>query len=241
MLLFTAYDGEEEQEQKNFTQEEVNSILAKEKRKTKEAQEALLQQLEETKKSVKMSSEEKESLEKKIEELQKITMSAEERSRQKETKLQKSYDERLVALENERTEWQKRHANLVVSNDILRAASSNKAVDPNQIFKMLRGDVRLVQKVDETGKPIDSFETRIDFEDRDKDDKPITLDLTVEEAIKRMKELPQYGNLFEGSKASGMGGNNAGSAGAKGDILKVVNDPQKYRELRTKNPNLAYK
>lgn len=240
-----AFDGEEDQnndENKKFTQEEVNAILAKEKRRTREAQEQLLSQLEEEKKRAKSGSEEKTTLEKKIEELQKITMSAEERARQKEEKIKKTYDEQVSSLAQEKETWQRRHADVVISNSILQAASANKAVSPNQIMKMIRSDVKLVNKVDEEGKPIDAFEARMDFEDLDKNNKPITLNLTVEEAVKRMRELPQYGNLFEGGKTGGIGDTNAGGSGRGLDLAKVAQqDPAAYRKLRKEHPELLEK
>jgi len=130
----------------------------------------------------------------------------------------------------------------MISNAILKAASSNKAVEPTQLLKMLRNDIRVVQKLDENGKPVDNFEVRMNLMDTDKDDKPIELDLTVNEAIKRMTELPQYGNLFEGGKSGGLGGNNIpGKGGSKIDIAKLAREnPAEYRELRKKNPAAIY-
>lgn len=236
LYSFVAFDGEENNEDKTtFTQDEINAIMAKEKRKTQEAQKQLLDQLEQEKKRAKDGSEGRAELEKKIEELQKLTMTAEERSRQKETKLQKQFEEQITSLNQERDDWKSRHTDLLVSNAILRAASTNKAVEPIQLLKMLKSDVRVVQNDD-------TFEIRMNLMDTDKDNKPIELDLTVDEAIKRMTELPQYGNLFEGGKNSGMGGNNqSGKTAGKIDLVKLAReDPAAYRELRRKNPAAVY-
>jgi hypothetical protein len=243
---FVCFDGEEGvltnndpgYEEKKFAQKDVDSFLAKERRKTKEAQAQLLSQLEEVKKTSKMNNDERSALEGKIEELQKLTMTAEERSRQKEGKLQKQYDEKLTTLETERESWKRRHTDLLVSNSILRAASTNKAVEPVQLLKMLKGDVRVVQKFDENGQLIDDFDIRMNFPDTNKDGKPIELDLTIDEAVKRMTELPQYGNLFEGGKAGGVGGNNMhGKSAGKIDVARLAREnPAKYRELRKSNP-----
>jgi hypothetical protein len=250
---FVCFDGEEENVENTstnntnntkttFTQEEVNAIMAKENRRTKEAQKALLSQLEEVKKTAKMGSDERAELEKKIEELSRQTMTAEERARQKETKLQKQYEEERLSIEKEKEDWKKRHTELLVSNQLLKSAVSNKAIEPNQLLKMLRNDIRVVQKVDEDGKPTDGFEVRMNLMDTDKNNKPIELDLTVEEGIKRMTELPQYGNLFEGGKSGGIGGDNAANRrNGKIDVAKLAKtDPAAYRELRKKNPELIF-
>jgi len=250
---FVCFDGEEENVENSstnetsnakttFTQDEVNAIMAKESRRTKEAQKALLSQLEEVKKTAKMGSDERAELEKKIEDLSRQTMTAEERARQKETKLQKQYEEERLAIEKDREDWKNRHTELLVSNQLLKAAVSNKAIEPSQILKMFRNDIRVVQKIDDEGKPTDGFEVRMNLMDTDKNDKPIELDLTVDEAVKRMTELPQYGNLFEGGKSGGLGGDNtANRRGGKIDVAKLAKtDPAAYRELRKKNPELIF-
>lgn len=238
LYSFICFEGEEEE--KKFGQEEVNAILAKERRKTQEVQKQLMEQLEDSKMTLKAGSEEREALELRIEELSKLTMSAEERAKQKEEKLQEKYEEEIKSLQNERESWKNRHNNSLVSAAILKAASANKAVEPSQILKMLHGDVRVVQKTDEDGK--DNFEARINFSDTKKDGSPVELDLTVDEAIKRMTELPQYGNLFEGGKISGMGGSNASTRSTgKIDVARLAKtDPAKYRELRKTNPGAIY-
>jgi len=237
---FISFEGDDnviEGETKNFTQDEVNAIMAKEKRKTQEAQKQLLDQLEQAKKIAKEGTDGRVDLEKRIDELQKLTMSAEERSRQKETKLQKQFEDQISSLNSDRDEWKNRHTDLLVSNAILRAASTNKAVEPNQLLKMLKNDVRVVQNEENS-----NFEIRMNLLDTDKDGKPIELDLPVDEAVKRMTELPHYGNLFEGGKAGGVGGNNQqGKGSGKIDIAKLAReDPVAYRELRRKNPAAIY-
>jgi hypothetical protein len=63
-----------------------------------------------------------------------------------------------------------------------------------------------------------------------------------DEAVKRMKELPeQYGNLFKSGVVSGIGSGSAtggllpGQSG-RVDVRKLI--PQQYREIREKNPAL---
>ena len=149
-------DGDKTKDKK-FSQDELNTILATEKRKTQNVRQELLSQLEEAKKTAKLGTESRTELEKKIEELQKVTMSAEERARQKETKLQRQYDEKLSTANEEGESWKARHTDLLISNALLRAASVNKAVEPTQLLRMLKNDVKIVQRVNEEGQLINGL------------------------------------------------------------------------------------
>jgi chromosome segregation ATPase len=224
---------------KTFTQDEVNAIMAKESRKVKDAQTKLMSQLEEAKKASKIGSEERASLEKQIEELQKQTMTAEERAKQNANKLQKQHKEEIDQRDAEIEKWKNLYTTSTVSNALLKAASQNKAKLPSQILQMFRHDVKLVAKLDENGKTTDEFEARLDFVDLNDDGKEVTMNLTVDEAVKRMTELPHYGNLFEGTKTGGLGSSNAQGGTGKIDIAKIAKeDPARFRKLRKENPEL---
>jgi hypothetical protein len=66
----------------------------------------------------------------------------------------------------------------------------------------------------------------------------VTLVLTPEDAVKRMKELPdQYANLFKPNVVSGMGGGTATGGGpgqGRVDVRKL--SPAEYRKLRAEHP-----
>jgi hypothetical protein len=67
---------------------------------------------------------------------------------------------------------------------------------------------------------------------------PVQMVRTPEEAVKRMKELPDtFGNLFKSGVVSGIGAGMATGGtpgGGRVDVRKLT--PQQYRELREKNP-----
>jgi len=228
-------EGNQESEKK-FTQADLNRIQAKEKRKTQEAYKELQTQLEEARNAAQAGSAEREELELKIEELQRKTMSAEEIARQKEAKLQKKHQEELEETKRSADLWKTRYTETVITNEILAAANEHGAIRPTQIYNELRDKVKLTQKLDEDGKPTDSFEARVDFDDEDKNGKAIKLDLSVKDAVKRMKELPQlHGNLFEGVKSGGLGAGNAGpNRKGKHDLTKMT-EAERYK-LRKEDP-----
>ena len=166
-----------------FTQEEVNTFLAKEKRKTQETQKQLAVQLQEHKKNAQLSGEEKDDLTKQIEDLQKQYMTVEERNRQTSEKASKKHQQLLKDATKERDSWQHRYTRSTIEAAITKAAAANKAIEADQILAILRPATKLAEKLDEQGKPTGVFESRVDFQDMDKDEKPITLDLSVDEAV----------------------------------------------------------
>jgi len=224
---------------KTFTQAQVNTFLANEKRKTQDAQKQLAAELEKVKKSSKLTKEERDALSKQIDELQNKYMTAEEKARQNEEKANKAHGKALKELEEDRDNWKNRFTSTSIDIAITRAAEINEAIASEQIAALLRPNTSLKEKLDEDGKPSGILEPRVRFSDTDKEDKPIILDLTVPEAVKRMTELDQYGNLFKGGKTGGLGTEGGTSHTGKIDIVEIAKtDTKKYRKLRKEKPEL---
>ena len=231
---------EAKKNEKIFTQEEANTFAAKHKRTAQDAQKQLATQLQEHKKNTKLSVEEKSELEKQIEDLQKQYMTVDERNRQTTEKASKKHKQELEDAITERDSWKTRYTQSTIEASITRAAADNKAIEADQILAIVRPATKLAETLDEQGKPMGVFEPRVDFQDTDKDGKPINLDLSVSDAVKRMTEMPRHGNLFQGNKSSGLGG--SGGTGSKSleiDIVKIAReDPALYRKLRKEKPEL---
>lgn len=255
MKSFVCFEGEEEAAAakaaaeaaakaaagKKFDQDEVNTFLAKEKRKTQEVQRQLATQLEEAKKSAALTVEERDDLQKQIDELQNKYMTTEERARQEAEKTKDAHVTEIKTLTTERNAWQSRYTKATIDVEITQAAVANKAISSEQIAALLRPATKLTEKTDEVGKPNGAFEARVAFNDTDKDGKSITLDLTVPEAVKRLSELEAHGNLFESGKTGGLGGS-GNSSKKKGDVdvakIAKENDSAQYRKLRKEKPEL---
>ena len=89
------------------------------------------------------------------------------------------------------------------------------------------------EELDSEGKPTGKLIPKVKLQDKDKDGKPVTLELLVPEAIKRMKEMEQYFNLFKGEGTGGIGGMNRGSGKGQPDFVKLAKEnPAEYRRLR---------
>ena len=72
-----------------------------------------------------------------------------------------------------------------------------------------------------------------------KEGKPVTLELTPAEAVKRMSEMDEYLNLFKGKGSGGIGGTNRGG-GNKGAAMTAAQaaktlSPAAFQEWRKKN------
>ncbi len=64
------------------------------------------------------------------------------------------------------------------------------------------------------------------------DGKPVTLDVSVKDAVKRMREMDEYANLFIGDGTGGTGGSTRNSSGGNLNVAELAKDPVKYREAR---------
>lgn len=215
---------------KTFTQEELNAILAKEKRSFQEERQKLMSELTTFKDKSTMTDQEKQELEARIEELQKATMTKEEIAKREQEKMKQAHENNLKALSDEANTWKNRYTKSTIERNILDAAIANDAFAPSQLVELIGNKSKLVPVLDEQGKPTGEFITKVSFEDVDKDQKPVTLEMTVPETIKRMKELPnRFGNLFKSGVVPGAGGSNNGAAYKPGT---TISDPETYRKNR---------
>lgn len=222
---------------KKFSQEDLNRLLADERRKLEKQNKQVITQLENLKKNSELTSKQKEELENRIEQLQNSFLTKEELAKKEQEKLAKQYSQEKETLANELSNWKTRYADETVKRSIMDAAVVNEAYNPDQIVEILRTKTSLTEDVDEEGKPQGSFTPKVKFKSSDKEGKTITLDLTVPEAIKHMKDTPEkWGNLFKSGVSGGIGATTK-PGGKRG--LPDFKDPVAYREWRKKNPNFG--
>lgn len=217
-----------------FSQDQVNTLLATDRRKGQEQNAKTIKQLEELQRTVKMSAEQKGSLETQLEELRTANLTTEERARREGERLKNEHAVSLKNMEVDRDGWKGKFVGHKVTRDITDAAVGVKAFSPHQIVSMLERSAHLTE-IELDGKPTGDFLTKIKFNDTDKDGKPVVLDLTVTEVLKRMKELPEkFGNLFVDEKTGGLGATGS-STQTTANNSKAPTDPVAYRAWREKN------
>lgn len=218
--------------EKKFTQDDVNRFLAEDRRKAQQKNQELVTQLTALKEGATLTQKERDELQARIEQLQNEHLTKEEQAQREFTKKLTAAETTLKTAQAEVDAWRSRYTDATIEREITDAAVQHDAFSPTQIVALLRQNTRLVEELD-GGKPTGRFGAKVKFSDI-KDGQPITLELTVAEAVKRMTELPErFGNLFKNKATGGVGGGN--SPGSDSSGKPPVNDPAAYREWRKKH------
>jgi hypothetical protein len=151
-----------------------------------------------------------------------------------QAKLKKTLEMTTQELTTERNLWRDRFHTSQIQQAITSEAATAKAFDPDALIAILGPQTRLVEEHDENDQPTGKFVPKTKIQDFDaKEKKPVTLELTIPEAVKLMKEKAKYGYLFESTATPGVGSNTRGNRG--GDIDPAKMSTEQYREWRKKN------
>jgi predicted RNase H-like nuclease (RuvC/YqgF family) len=219
---------------KTFTQEQVNKMLAEDRRKHKAQVDKHVTELEQLKKSKSLSDNERQNLTSKIEELQNSVLTKEQRAQKEQEKLKKDLEQTTQQLTADRDGWKERFHTTQIKQAITSEAAAHKAFDSDALIAILGPNTRLVEVQDDAGNPTGEFVPKTKFKDKDpKEGKDVVLDMTVPEVVARMKEIPKYGYLFETTAAAGVGaGRQAGGRG--GEVDPSTMTTSQYREWRKK-------
>jgi len=222
-----------------MTQDDLNKMMADNRRKLTQQNEKLLGELNGIKEQAELTGQAKTDLEERIEKLQEAHMSAEEIAKKNVSKASKAHETELAKISKDRSDWQQRYTRERVATELTNAAIAAKATVPEQIVNLLGPETYLSEVLGDDGKGTGVFDTLIKFNDVDDDGKPVTNDLAPEAVLKRMQELPdRFGNLFINPGAGGMG-SNSGSGGSKGkpQTVEVLKDTATFMKWRKENPN----
>lgn len=214
-----------------FTQDQVNKMLAEDRRKHKAQVDKHVSELEQLKKSKSLSDQERTNLTTKIEELQNSVLTKEQRAQKEQEKLKNDLKTTTEQLTADRDGWKNRFHTTQIRSAITSEAATHKAFDSDALIAILGPQTRLVEILDESNQPTGEFVPKTKFNDRDKEGKPVVMDYTVPEVVARMKEIPKYGYLFETTAQAGVGANTR--AGGRG-VDPADMTTQQYREWRKK-------
>lgn len=217
--------------QKTFTQQELENVVAQERKKFEATTRKTIQELEILKKQSGTSDAAKQALEQRITELNETLMTKEELARKEKERITNEFQHKLKTTEEERATWENRYKASTAEREILDAAIRNQAFDPEQIQAFLLPKARVVEVTDEAGNPTGGFTTKVKITTNGKDGKPVMLDVSVEEAVKNMRETPdRFGNLFKDLSSGGTGGSGGNSPKGPLDVAKM--SPEQYRAHR---------
>lgn len=214
---------------KMLTQDQVNKIVAEEKRKHQSKFEKLEANLNALNENHNMTEQEKEKLAKEAEDLRKQLRTKETQAEVDRKAAEAKYKNELEEYKSKAERWEGMFKQSTMQRELLDAAASADAYEPSQIVSLLQPYTEL--KEGEDGK----FKVMINFQDVDeKTGEPIETLRTPQEAVNRMKELKRSKNLFNSGVVSGIGGDNV--SGQTGDIDVSQLTAEQYRKIRAENP-----
>lgn len=223
-------------ESKTFTQEDVNRILAADRRKSEEKLNKTLEELEAQRAKSSLTATERSELDNTIEGLKESLMTKAQLAEKESAKAKKVHEKQVTELSESSKKWQTLYTDSTIERAIVDAASSgpNKAFNTSQVVAILGPNTRLVEALDDDGEKTGSLVPMVKFNDTDKDGKPVTLDLAVSAAVKRMRELDEYANLFESEGTGGINRSTKSKGGTSTDsVAKMAQgDPAAYRKAR---------
>jgi len=229
---------------KTFTQDDLNRILADDRRKHQVQLKEQAEKLEGVLKSSQLTEQDRKVLQENLSAVQGQLRSSEAAAAKEKQELEQQFQSKLVDAEKKSQIWEGLYRESTIQRSLQDAAVKNDAFSPGQIVTLLKPLTRLVEGVDSTtNRPNGQYEVKIEMLDvNPKTGQQEVMIRSPEEAVARMKELPdQYGNLFKSGVVSGIGSSSAtgGLMPGKGgqiDVRKLT--PQQYRDIRAKNPEL---
>jgi len=227
---------ETSEETKTFTQEEVNSLLAKERREHKKRAQQLVDDLNTLKHKATLTAEERDALQNKINELEQTFLSKEELLKRETEKKTKELNDKLEDLSKKAETWKNRYVDTMVENDLTEAAVKHNAFSTNQIVTLLRGKTEVVPILDDDNNETGAFKTVVTLETKDSKGETKVLKLSPNDAVKLMSETDEYFNLFKESGVGGLGDRNR--KGKDLDLASLARNPKKYIEARNKGLKL---
>ena len=215
------------------TQEKVNKILAEERRKYQSNMQKSLDELTALRTKSKLTDSERSELDRRLETMQKEILTKDQLRQREAEKADRKHKEEVDSLKTDGERWKSLYVENTIKNDIFGAATKHKAYNSDQLIAILRPSTTLEEALDTEGKPTGKLIPKVTFEDKDKDKKPITLKLSIDDAVKRMTDMDEYSNLFESEGAGGLG-HRGNRGGGDIDVTSLAKDAAKYREAKKK-------
>ncbi len=193
---------------KTFTQAQVNSMIADEKRKgedkTKTAQRETLKELEATKNDKTKSDDQRAQAAERIEALEAALLTAQEKEQREKSKADREHKEALKTAKEESSEWQAKFQSDKIDNAILAAATTHKAYNAQQIVDHVKPLAVLEEVKDNLQKATGKYRAVV-HTTVEEEGKEVPKVITVDEYIKELKGKQEWVNLFLPDRKSGTG------------------------------------
>lgn len=216
-----------------FTPEQqaaVNKIVAEDKRKHQAQFQKLESQLKDTLANAKLTADERSKLEESLENERKRFRTTEENAKIEKKLLEDRLTTELTQHKNDADLWRNKYRDEKINRALQDAAILGDAYNPNTVVTVLR---QMVKMVDD--------QPMIDFQDVEEDTgNPIIKQMTPNEAIARMKQIPDaFGNLFKSGVVGGVGAASATGGLTPGSTGRIdptkIKTMEQYLEIRKNN------
>jgi hypothetical protein len=180
---------------KLFTQDELNTILAENKLNLQKQLAETMSELENAKKGGNTKA-----LEGKIQELSDSLLTKEELAKKQLADAENAYKTQLETTTQQSQFWEKSFKSSLVETALSAAAAEHNAFSATQLGMLLAGQAKVVQKTDAKGNPLPEFEVKLPVNIDGK-----TVEVPAKEAIGKMRENPDFANLFRVKGTPGAG------------------------------------
>jgi hypothetical protein len=214
-----------------FTQDDVNRIVAEDKRKHQAQMKQLEGKLESLAQDKSLTDTQRKELKQQLEDLQKTYRTKEQQAEFERKQAAEKYENELKTATARAERWEQLYRDEKVMRSLQDAAGAADAFNPQQIVGLLK-PFTVLKELEGGG-----LVPMIDFPDVDeKTGEEIKTLRTPMDAVERMKKLPKmYGNLFKSNVVSGVGAGQGKSYNS--DDLDVKNlTTEEYMRLRRENP-----
>lgn len=212
-------------------QEHINRVIATEKRKNQQTAQKALDELNAIRARANLTEQEREELNSRVEQLSNELLTKEELQKKREKEMSERHERELSEWRTKAESAEKKYTETTIRRSLQDAAVTNQAYSPGQLVAILRPNTRLVEELDESGKPTGNQVPKVKLNALDSEGKPIVLELSPSDAVKKMKEMEEYLNLFRGEGVGGVGLRSQ-PGGQQLDISELAKDPAAYRKAR---------
>jgi len=230
---------------KAFTQEDVNRIVAADRRKLEEALKKTEKQYQELLASQSLTEQERKALQANLEMVQGQLRSKEEQLLLEKKQLEETYAGKLQEVEKKASFFETLYRDSTIDRALQDAAVKHEAWSPSQVVTLLRGQTKMLEETDpRTGKLTGRYKPVVEMQALNTttgEIEPKTY--TPEDAVKKMKDTPDiWGNLFRSGVVSGIGAGTATGGlmpgqGGKLDAAAIRKLTQEqFREIRANHP-----
>ncbi len=188
-----------------FSQVQINGMLADEKRKHKAEMQKHVESLEKLQKEKGLTEEHRTTLSKQISDLQDSLMTAEQKSDAEKLRLSKEHKDQLTAAEQKAEVNWGMYTETKKNVAISAAATKHGAYRMEQLSAIVAPKAELLAIKDSEDKVIDWNVVVRNVKHKDKDGKEVTADVSVEKYVEIMKANEDFANLFVSQKLGGTG------------------------------------